>query len=234
MVTTGAPAVILEGIQRENTGGTLQFAVSQSGTLIYQAGEIGGGERVVWVGRDGRPTPVDSAWKIAYSDGVALAPDESRLVVTAVANDGIHLFVKALPTGAPTRLTFDGTTNDRPGWSPDSRRISFLSTRPDGRQAWAQVADGSNPPDLLTSYRGDWTKWNGPPMADGSWDAPREAVARPESCWSRRSAPTPHPACWWRATSMPTRRWCPPMASGWPTPRTSREHRRSMSVPSPR
>jgi len=167
LVATGAPAVILEGLQRENTGGTLQFAVSRTGTLVYQAGEIGGGERVVWVSRNGRTTPVDSAWKIAFSDGVALAPDESRLVVTAVASDGIHLFVKALPSGAPTRLTFAGTTNDRPDWSPDSRRISFISTRPEGRQAWAQVADGSNPAELLTSYRNglDEMEWT----PDGGW-----------------------------------------------------------------
>ena len=167
MITTGSASVVLEGLQRDNTGGTLQFAVSRSGTLIYQAGTVGGDQMVVWVNRTGQTTPVDSTWVISYSDGIALAPDESRMVVSAVVGDGIHLFVKSLPTGAPTRLTFEGTTNDRPAWSPDGSRVGFLSTRPDGRNAWVQVADGSSPATRLTGFPGglDEIGWS----PDGHW-----------------------------------------------------------------
>ncbi len=53
--------------------------------------------------------------------------------------------------GTPQRLTSDGASNTRPRWTPDSKRIFFISDRPNPSevpntsQIWSINADGSDP-----------------------------------------------------------------------------------------
>jgi len=141
---TGQPAVILEGVPVDGFTGSLQFAVSDNGTLIHQTREGMGRYLPSWIGRDGSATVIDSTWEVSALEGIALSPDASRVAVTQSATDGSQIWIKTLPHGPFTRLTFAGPDSDRPAWSPDGREISFLSrvnTSP--RQAWVQRADGS-------------------------------------------------------------------------------------------
>jgi len=165
---TGQPAVVLEGVPVDGFTGTMQFAVSDNGTLIYQTREGMGRFLPSWVARDGSPTVIDSTWEVSGLEGIALSPDGSRVAVTQSASDGSQIWVKTLPGGPFTRLTFAGPDSDRPAWSPEGRDVGFLS-RVDSipRAAWAQRADGSGNARIVARFPGgmDEVSWS----RDGRW-----------------------------------------------------------------
>jgi serine/threonine-protein kinase len=141
LATTTEPVQVLDNVRAEGTNGTVQFAVSESGAVVY----VPGGEAardVVWVTRNGTVTSLDSTWVGRFGD-VALSPDGSRLAMTIAGNDGTAVWVKRLPNGSLTRLTLTGAS-DRPTWSPDGRTVAYLGTRGGKRTAWMRRADGSN------------------------------------------------------------------------------------------
>ena len=47
--------------------------------------------------------------------------------------------------GAPRQITRDGEANQRARWSPDSRRIAYISDRSGSSQIWLMDPDGGNP-----------------------------------------------------------------------------------------
>jgi dipeptidyl aminopeptidase/acylaminoacyl peptidase len=55
-----------------------------------------------------------------------------------------QIFVVASEGGTPRQLTRDGSINERPRWSPDSKTIAFISNRSGSSQIWLMNADGSN------------------------------------------------------------------------------------------
>jgi eukaryotic-like serine/threonine-protein kinase len=138
----GTPALIMQDVQEENSNGTVQFAVSSTGTLVYQR-KVGGAVGVVWVDRSGQRTPVDTTLKGNFMQ-VALSPDGSQIALTRALAGETQIWVKQLPTGAFSRLSFDVSNADRPVWTPDGRKVAFLATRDNRRTAWMQRADGSD------------------------------------------------------------------------------------------
>jgi len=152
LAVAGAPSAITEGVQIDASSGAAQFAVSGTGTLLYMPGGGTGSEQVVWVDRAGRVTPVDSGWRGNFGAAV-LSPDGARLALSVVSGDGEQIWVKQLPAGPLTRLTFGSTTNVRPVWTPDGRRIVFTSSRTGGRRnAWVQRFDGSADAESLVAH----------------------------------------------------------------------------------
>jgi serine/threonine-protein kinase len=167
---TGAPTAIVEGVQVDNMSGSGQFAVSDNGTLLYLPGGGAGSQVPSWVDRTGRITPVDSGWRGNFTD-IALSPDGTRLAVASPGSDGEQIWVKQVPRGPLSRLTFGGATNTRPTWTPDGRRIAFVSSRSGKRNLWIQRADGSAEAESLLAH---------PSQVDEVAFAPdgRRAVAR--------------------------------------------------------
>ncbi len=139
----GPPIAIAERIILDGTSGSAQFDVSESGLLVYMAGSGAGNARVVWVDRSGKASPVDSSWAGQFGT-VELSPDNRRLAVASIGSEGEQIWVKSLPSGPVSRLTFNGSGSGRPGWTPDGRRVTFVTTQGNSmRQAWIQRADGS-------------------------------------------------------------------------------------------
>ncbi len=140
---TGPPIAMAERIIVDATSGTAQFDVSETNVLAYMAGSSAGNARVAWVDRSGNETPVDSSWTGQFNN-VVLSPDNSRLAVASIGSDGQQIWVKSLPAGPVSRLTFGGNGSSRPAWTPDGRYLSFIVTSSNSvRQAWIQRADGS-------------------------------------------------------------------------------------------
>jgi serine/threonine-protein kinase len=111
--------------------------------LLYVTGtQTPAPEEIVWVDRAGRMTPVDPGWVGAF-ETVALSPDGDRLAVAIFEGAGMHLWVKQLPAGPLTRLTFEGQTNYRAAWTPDGRSITFVSDREGNLNLMRKRADGS-------------------------------------------------------------------------------------------
>ena len=136
----GDPVQVLDKVAVDATNGTLQFAVSENGTLVYVPGS-GAKRQVVWVARDGKQSSIDSAW-VGSFNSPALSPDGTRMALTISGDDGDAVWVKKLPNGSLTRLTPDGPS-DRPVWSPDGRSVAFLATRNGRRTSFISRADGS-------------------------------------------------------------------------------------------
>jgi hypothetical protein len=140
---TGPPVAVAERVQVDGTSGSAQFTVSDNGTLAYMSGAGAGSAQLVWVDRTGQRTPLDSAWLGQFS-GLALSRDESHLAVAVLGSDGEQIWVKRLPNSPLSRLTFQGSGSSRPAWTPDGRRVTFISAPVGGvRRAWIQRADGS-------------------------------------------------------------------------------------------
>jgi eukaryotic-like serine/threonine-protein kinase len=139
---TTTPVQMLQAVQQEGTNGSVQFAVSATGTIVYERsqGETGG---LVWVDRDGRASPVDTSMHGTFSTP-AISPDGTQIVVSSATGGDDQIWVKQLRTGTFTRLTVDLSGANRPVWTPDGRRVAFLATRGGVRTAFIRRADGSD------------------------------------------------------------------------------------------
>jgi serine/threonine-protein kinase len=146
----GEPVQVLDKVAVDGSNGTLQFAVSATGVLVY-APAVSARRQVTWVARDGKQTPVDTTWVGSFSTP-ALSPDGSRLALTISGNDGDAVWVKRLPGGSLTRLTPNGPS-DRPVWTPDGRSVAYLAARNSKRTSFLSRADGSNDEQPLNKSR---------------------------------------------------------------------------------
>ena len=79
---TGPPLLVQSDVEHDIANGTVEFAVAENGTLVYQrrsAGNVG----IVWVDQSGGITPVDSTLSEGFTD-LALSPDATRLAGSLV------------------------------------------------------------------------------------------------------------------------------------------------------
>jgi hypothetical protein len=139
LVLTGPATPLVEGVILSN-GGAAQFALSETGTLLYRTGAALLREPV-WVDRDGRHTPVDPGW-VGEFYTPALSPDGSRLAIALSGDAGWDLWVKQLDTGPRSRLTFHEGDDERPWWTGDGRSVLFISERGVTRDLYRKRADG--------------------------------------------------------------------------------------------
>jgi len=122
---TGDPVPVLQGV-RENLPGSVDYAVSDNGTLVYVPVTGGGvGEQLtfVWVDREGREEPV-AAEPRAYQE-FSLSPDGTKIAVHVDGPDNPDLWIYDLVRDTQMRLTFDPALEQAPIWTPDGQRVAF-------------------------------------------------------------------------------------------------------------
>jgi dipeptidyl aminopeptidase/acylaminoacyl peptidase len=80
-----------------------------------------------------------------------ISPD-GRLVAFTVQTPDLpnnkrpsQIYVVSVSGGTPKQITHAGEDNERPRWSPDSKRIAFISDRGGSSQVWQMDPDGANP-----------------------------------------------------------------------------------------
>ena len=155
---------LAEGVQASLQGAS-DFAVSESGTLIYATGVGGGrgGEDLVWVDRDEQTSVIDPriGSELIDVDNLALSPDgrfiAMEVATTPDATDGTpaQIWIYDLEQRVHTRLTFQGTRNAQPRWMPDGRTVAYLSNQGDGPTAiWSQPYDRTGTDQLV--FQGEW------------------------------------------------------------------------------
>ena len=81
-----------------------------------------------------------------------VSPDGRRLALSIrdPENQAWNIWVYELERDTFTRLTFEGTINDRPIWTPDGKWLTFRSNRYGSTDLYRQPSDGSGPVERLT------------------------------------------------------------------------------------
>ena len=170
----GSPVPVLDSVSVVGGIGALA-TISSQGTLIMRSGALTSGVNqyeMVWVDRAGRETPVDSAWTFrttAYGGnaGWALSPDASRLAIGLSTDAGDDVWIKLLPRGPLSRLTFDSSAEFHPRWMPDGRSVMFVAFR-DGREGlFRRRTDGMGGDEPVLRLRS--SIFEGVSSRDGSW-----------------------------------------------------------------
>ena len=141
LAITGGAIPLLDGVS--TTPARAQMQLAANGTLLYVEWASSAGDfELVWVNRSGAVEPVDPAWTESFNFP-ALSPEGTRLAVEIVGTEGRHIWVKQLDRGPNLKLTFEGTSNGRPTWTPDGGSVTFRSNRAGGFDLWTKRADGS-------------------------------------------------------------------------------------------
>jgi serine/threonine protein kinase/Tol biopolymer transport system component len=153
------------------------MALSSSGTLVMRAGaplSLLQRYEMVWVDRAGRETPIDSTWTFRLTEfggnvGWALSPDGTRLAIGLSTDAGDDIWVKQLPRGPLSRVSYDSAAEYRPRWMPGGRSLMFGSNRTGAGSGglYARPADGTGRDSLILRaasgvFEGAWSP-------DGRW-----------------------------------------------------------------
>ncbi len=172
LAVTGDAVALVEGL-RVGFVGIVDLAVSATGTLFYTSGDVYGGGlgEVVWVTRDGTAEEIDPDWTADFL-WPKLSPDGMYLAVGITANDELQIWIKELDRGPFPKLTFTGSLNQRPAWTPDGRSVAFSSNRGDNLDLYVRRADGTGQPQLLLDEERPLEEVTYSP--DGEWLVYRE------------------------------------------------------------
>ncbi|MCU1262889.1 MAG: hypothetical protein JWO80_5774 [Bryobacterales bacterium] len=145
----GSPAPVIQGVS-ETILGAAQFGLSANGTLVYVPGGLqGNSSHLTWVDRAGKEQPI--AAPVRLYNFPRISSDGQRIAVTIVEAES-RVWVYDLARDALSRLTFGGTIDANPVWSPDGRRLAFYSNRAGpATNIFVQPVDGSGTAERLTT-----------------------------------------------------------------------------------
>jgi eukaryotic-like serine/threonine-protein kinase len=160
LMVKGAAVPVLEGI--------LQYSISATGSLVYVPGGVQSAQsRLVWVSRNGTEQPL-AAPAHGYRNP-RVSPD-GRQVSVDIQEQGRQVWLYDLSRETLTRLTFEGSADGTPAWTPDGKRIVFQSNKEGSAlNLFWLLADGSGGLERLT------TSENG--QAPSSWSPDGQLLA---------------------------------------------------------
>jgi len=148
---TGDSVPVVQGVS-QSTNGSVDYAISDNGTLIYVPSTSTGGldSTLVWVDREGQEEPL-AAEPQGY-ESPRISPDGLRLAVTINESGGSDVWIYELEREILTRLTFDPAADHYPVWTPDGQRIVFDSGRVGAsHNLFWKAADGTGQVERLTT-----------------------------------------------------------------------------------
>jgi hypothetical protein len=152
----GAVPVLAEilssgGVGSVSGDGAGQISFSTNGTAVYVPGS--------WSGAAAALEIVDRTGKTIYTyhephdfRSPRFSPDGTRIAVLMGDANGRHVHVVDPARGTASRVTFDGTDNGVPVWTPDGKRLAYWSDRASSTgNIFLTRSDGSGEPERLTS-----------------------------------------------------------------------------------
>ncbi|MDA2923300.1 protein kinase [Acidobacteria bacterium AH-259-L09] len=171
----GDPVPVLDGVSGFLGTGRSHFSLSQTGSLVYVPGDVGGRRNVLlWVSRRGEEEPVSEPGRI---ERLRLSPDGQRIAMTRLGGGNVDIWTYALSRRTPTRLTYDPGWDESPIWTPDGQWVTYSNNRAGRYHLFRKPADGSGTEELLhtSDHRAFPTSYS----PDGRWLAFSEN--RPET-----------------------------------------------------
>ena len=131
------------------------LAIAVAPTLYAQDAPTGGGG-----GASGRnaelPLKPSRNVKFTTDEGTWLSIDVSpdgQTIVTDIAGD---LYTIPIGGGKATRITEGLPFDAQPRWSPDGRKIAYVTDKDGSDELWVIDADGKNPRQITRSDRVQW------------------------------------------------------------------------------
>ena len=149
------PAVPVEDGVRVYPGGASQYAISHSGTLIFEP--IDHTQRsLILVDRAGESELLSPDFR--PSDQARLSPDGRRVAMVIAEGNDRDVWIYDLDQGAFSRLTNFGAV-ENPSWTPDGKQVTFASNRRGPQDLYWRPWDGSAPAERLVTGGGE--VWSG-------------------------------------------------------------------------
>jgi dipeptidyl aminopeptidase/acylaminoacyl peptidase len=118
-----------------------------------------------------RPFDVDAMLQLARISDFHLSPDGRHVAFTVQRIDveantkPRQIWIVPLDGGNPRQLTFDGSANYRPRFSPDGKQLAFISNRSGSAQVWTMNVEGGEARQVTRlATEADGVLWTG----DGS------------------------------------------------------------------
>jgi Tol biopolymer transport system component len=135
----GNPVQLMTEISSNTSTGIGRAALSRNGTLFFERGTQR--SQVVLANGEGAPRvllaePRDYAFP-------RLSPDGSMLALTVGSGGRRDVWLYDMASGTPTRFTTEGTTNERPEWTPRGDRVLFRSDQSSRSAIWSRPTDQS-------------------------------------------------------------------------------------------
>jgi serine/threonine-protein kinase len=178
LAVTGPATTLMEGVRA--SPGENNLALSATGTLVYASGGASSSQRPYWVNRDGTAAQVDSTWDPQGSiNSVAVSPDGRMLALGLERGLSSDIWVKQLPKGPFSRITFGDSIHSRASWSADGRSVLYISDRSGGNGGvpFMTRADGTGSPRPLSPSSRNFGQVT--ESRDGRWILVRRVVSEP-------------------------------------------------------
>jgi eukaryotic-like serine/threonine-protein kinase len=191
LTTIGQPVPVIAGVAVTLPNGLAQFNVSNNGTLAYVTQTaLASPRQLAWLDRSGKASPIGDARR-RFEDP-RISPDGRLVALTIRDENDADIWTYDLTRGTFSRITSSPTTQFRPIWSPDSRRLYFVFEEPvfhiyshavDGAAAeptrvldgpYDMIPNGVSPDgELLLYHRND------PKTRGGIWALPLKGGSAP-------------------------------------------------------
>jgi serine/threonine-protein kinase len=158
---TGQPVSALEGVASNPNIGASQFAVSDTGTIVYLPGRsTSGAIPIHLMDRSGKTTPLRAAPATWFNP--AFAPDGRRLAMDIREGNQLDVWVYEWAGDTLSRLTLDPGEDRKPVWTPDGLRIVFSSNRAVATtpNLYWQRTDGTGEVQRLTDSKNRQFPWS--------------------------------------------------------------------------
>ena len=180
----GTPVPVLDDVANYSGTGSGEYDVSPApsghGTFVYRravGGAAAGLSALAWIDAAGKQEPLRAKPAIYYDP--ALSPDGKRIALSVRKDEGMDIWMYDPQRDAATRLTFGGTVNRFPVWSPNGQYVVFDSR---GQGIFQTRADGSSQPQVLMESKDTLVPWSFAP--DGKRLAYTNSVARTPQIWT--------------------------------------------------
>jgi Tol biopolymer transport system component len=156
---TGTAVPLVQNVATSEVSGHAQFAFAANGTLVYirrtRTAVAPTQRTLVWVDRNGKEEPLSAEPKEYRFPEIS--PDGTKVAMTVSTGEGGDIWVWDLVRKTLTRLTFEGSNNITPLWTPDGKRIAFCSFMRDrsgnASGIFWKAADGTGQDEQLITFK---------------------------------------------------------------------------------